>query len=84
MSEHNTKPSPLAGVAAGFGLQLAVGMVVFAGGGYWLDRRRGGGIAFTLAGVGLGLFYIGYECWKLVRLLNEEPTKQTNDGQKRQ
>lgn len=83
MTEHNSRPTPLAGGAAGLGLQLAVGMVVFAGAGYWLDRRRGGGIAFTLAGVGLGLFYIGYECWKLIRALNAEAAQQSDDAKKR-
>ncbi len=62
-----TGPPP----AAGLGLQLAVGMAVFAGGGYWLDRRHGGGVGFTLGGVFLGLVCGGYECWKVFRQLND-------------
>lgn len=55
-------------------------MAVFAGGGFWLDRRRGGGVAFTLAGIGLGLFYGGYEVWKLIRWMNEEADDKQNHG----
>lgn len=53
------------------GTQLAAGMAVFAGLGIYIDKRRGGGQAGTLAGIFLGLFYGGYEVWKLVRSLNE-------------
>lgn len=67
-------PRPGDPPAVGLGLQLAVGMVVFAGGGYWLDRKRGGGVAFTLVGVALGLVYCGYECWKVVRQINPRPS----------
>ncbi|HMP75822.1 MAG TPA: AtpZ/AtpI family protein [Kiritimatiellia bacterium] len=74
-----TGPNP----AAGLGMQLAVGMLVFTGGGYWLDQRRGGGVAFTLVGAGLGLFYVGYEIWKVVRSLNggnrTDTDNKTND-----
>jgi hypothetical protein len=51
------------------GTNLAVGMAVFAAGGYWIDQKRGGGGAFTLAGIFLGLFYGGYEVWKLIKRL---------------
>ena len=54
------------------GLQMAVGMAVFAGGGHWIDQKRGGGNLFTLLGVFLGLFYMGYEVWKLVRDLKDD------------
>lgn len=64
--------------AVGLGMQLAVGMAVFAGGGYWLDRRRGGGVAFTLTGIGLGLFYCGYEVWKVVRELNAKANGESH------
>jgi hypothetical protein len=62
--------------AAGLGLQLAVGMAVFVGGGFWLDQKRGGGVLFTLLGAGLGLFYCGYEIWKLARTLNGKGERQ--------
>jgi hypothetical protein len=56
---------------AGVGFELAVGMAVFAFGGYWLDRRRGTGQFWTLVGAGLGLVYIAYEVWKLMRSVND-------------
>jgi len=63
------------------GTQFTVAMVLFAGGGWWLDRRRGGGVAFTLAGVFVALAYGGYEVWKIVRLLQGEASrKRTGDG----
>lgn len=67
---------PAAGAAVGFGIQFAVGMALFSWLGWKLDQRRGGGQAFTLLGVFLGLGYGGYELWKLIRLLNAE----TGDG----
>jgi F0F1-type ATP synthase assembly protein I len=54
------------------GLNMAAGMVVFAGIGYWLDQRYGGDSGgWLLAGIFLGLFYGGYEVWKAIRLLNQ-------------
>ncbi len=70
------RPSSALGAAVGLGSQLAVGMAVFAGLGWWVDRRRGGGVAFTLAGVFLGLFYSGYEVWKVVRALQQESDEE--------
>jgi hypothetical protein len=66
--------------AVGLGLQLAVGLAVFAGGGFWLDQKRGGGVLFTLLGAGLGLFYCGYELWKLARGVNA-PARRGSDKQ---
>ena len=66
--------------AVNLGTQLAAGMAVFAGLGYWLDRRRGGGVAFTLAGVGLALLYGGYEVWKVVRMLQKETPERPASG----
>lgn len=64
--------SPALASALNLGLQLAAGMFFFAGIGYAVDHRRGGGVAFTLAGVFLGLLYGAYEVWKVVRLLQKE------------
>ena len=49
------------------GLNLAVGMALFSVIGYRLDKRRGGGIFWTLCGTVLGLAYGAYEVWKIVR-----------------
>ena len=54
------------------GLNLAVGMGVCVYGGYFLDQKTGGGQIWTLVGTGLGLFYCGYEIWKLLQELNKK------------
>jgi len=55
------------GMNVTLGIQLALSWVIFIGGGVWLDRRRGGGLAFTLLGLVLGLTFLGYEVWKIIR-----------------
>jgi hypothetical protein len=52
------------------GLDLAIGMAVFTAAGYYMDRRRGGGGAWTLCGMVLGLLYGAYEVWRVARRLN--------------
>lgn len=59
-------------MALGLGSQLLAGMVIFTWLGWWVDGKRGGGSAWTLTGIFLGLLYGGYEVWKLVRVLNRE------------
>ncbi|MCA8924162.1 MAG: AtpZ/AtpI family protein [Planctomycetes bacterium] len=47
-----------------FGLQFAISIVVFTGGGYWLDSTVGSLPAFTLVGAFLGFgfgFYMLYQ-----------------------
>ena len=39
--------------------------------GYLLDEKWGGSV-WTFTGMFLGLFYCGYEIWKLVKKSNEE------------
>ncbi len=58
------------------GLNMLAGMVVFTWLGYWLDNQRGGGRGWTLTGMFLGLFYCGYEVWKLVRRGEEDNKKK--------
>ena len=53
------------------GLNMLGGMIVFSGIGYFLDQKRGGGVALTLSGMFLGLFYCGYEVWKVIHRLTE-------------
>jgi F0F1-type ATP synthase assembly protein I len=57
--------------ALSLGMNFAVGMAVFAAGGWWIDQKRGGGEAFTLAGIFLGLLYGAYEVWKTVKALEK-------------
>jgi hypothetical protein len=63
---------PLAASAIALGTQLVVGMTAFSLLGWYIDRRRGGGLACTLAGIFLGLFYCGYEVWKVIRRIQEQ------------
>ena len=58
-------------------------MAIFTALGWWIDKWRGGGQACTLAGIFLGLFYGGYELWKIVRELQREDSKPKNDGLKK-
>lgn len=49
------------------GLNIVAGFIVFTFIGYKIDEKRGKGSLFTLLGMFLGLFYCGYEIWKLIR-----------------
>ena len=49
------------------GFNMAAGMGIFTYIGYKIDEKTGGGQGWTLAGIFMGLFYCGYEVWKLVR-----------------
>ena len=67
--------------AISLGTQLMAGMVIFAGLGIWFDHRFETGRAGTLAGIFLGLFYGGYEVWKLVARINaSEQSKSGGNG----
>mgnify|MGYP003594280061 CR=1 FL=1 len=68
------------GTAISLGLNMAVGVVVFTLAGYWVDQKRGGGKAWTLCGIFLGLFYGAYEVWKVVRRINREAAEQKGHG----
>jgi len=64
------------GAAINLGLNMAVGVAVFTAVGYYVDQRFGGGRAFTLCGIFLGLLYGAYEVWKVVRQINEAAEEQ--------
>lgn len=53
--------------AMSLGSTMVVGVVLFTYLGYLIDKKRGTGQTWTLVGIFLGLFYCGYEVWKLVR-----------------
>jgi len=67
------------GSVTGLGLDMAVGMAVFAFLGYWVDYKRDTGPFWTLWGVFLGLAYCAYEVWKVVRLIDTEPARKDPD-----
>ena len=60
------------------GTQFAAGMAVLASIGWWLDKRRGGGLVFTLCGMFAGLLYGAYETWQTVRAINERAAAGRN------
>ncbi len=76
----NNRIPPGAQAAIGLGYSFAAGIIVFAGLGYWFDRKRGEDkVLFTILGLFLGLFYGGYETWKIVRSLQGEPSSDRTD-----
>jgi hypothetical protein len=86
LPEHPPPPEPrrTIGAAISFGTNFTGGMLVFALGGRYLDRRWPSGWSWTLTGMFLGLAYGAYELWKLVRQLNEiEARKQAAPDSKR-
>ncbi len=67
--EYNNKYGP----ALALGTNIAAGMVLCSLGGYYLDKKIGNDSSYlTLSGMFLGLFYSGYEVWKVVRNLNQK------------
>ncbi len=62
------------------GYQLLAAMILFVGGGYWLDQKGGGGHLWTLVGIGFAFVYGGYEVWKLVKQLEKEDENRTASG----
>jgi hypothetical protein len=53
------------------GLNLAVGFCAFIILGYFIDRKLGTNF-WIFIGIFLGLFYCGYEFWKLIRQANNK------------
>ncbi len=53
--------------AISLGMTMAVGVAFFTYVGYQIDKKTGGGQTWTLVGIFVGLFYCGYEVWKIVR-----------------
>ena len=74
-----------AGQASALGTNLVVGMGLFTFIGYYIDRKHGGGIFWTLVGMFLGLIYGAYEFWIVVRMLNraDDDHHGTGNGKKK-
>ena len=68
------------GSAIALGTNMAAGMALFTFLGYKLDQYRGQGRAGTLAGMLLGLFYGGYEVWKLVRQMQVDAREEAAEA----
>ena len=52
---------------ANLGISLAVGIIVFVYGGYWLGKKLGYEQIGVVVGVVLGLAYTVYEIWKIIK-----------------
>jgi F0F1-type ATP synthase assembly protein I len=61
------------GPALSLGTTMAAGMLLFAGLGYWIDAKRGGGRLWTICGLLLGFVFGMYEMWKAARDLGNGP-----------
>jgi len=76
------RPKNLPGIT--LGINIAVGMALFTITGNWIDKKLGDQHLWILIGVFLGLFYCGYEIWKLIRRSNNDQKDnidiQTNDN----
>lgn len=57
------------GTATGLGM----GIIVCGLTGYYIDSKLGGDKQYwTLGGIGVGLIYLAYEVWKLVRVTERD------------
>lgn len=63
----------------GLGLQLALGMAFFAGGGYLLDQWLGTLPWLTLLGVVLGLVAVGAKLWQVGQQLQQRKGPPTDN-----
>ena len=57
--------------AVGFGTSFAVGMVLFALVGRWLDGKYEKEHLFTLLGIGVGFLYGAWELYKMIAISKE-------------
>jgi len=61
-----------------FGINIAAGMALFTIIGNWIDKKLGDQHFWIFIGIFLGLFYSGYEIWKLIRQGNNDQNGETN------
>ena len=60
------------------GINIAAGMALFTFAGNWIDKKLGDQHVWILVGIFLGLFYCGYEIWKLIRQSDHDQEENTN------
>lgn len=70
-NDSEKKEQKLARTASSLGMNIAVGMFIFFYIGYRLELKYGQSY-WTLGGIGLGLFYLGYQIWKLIKDINQK------------
>ena len=70
------RPKNIPGIT--LGINIAVGMALFTITGNWIDKKLGDQHLWILIGVFLGLFYCGYEIWKLIRRSDKDQKDNTD------
>ncbi len=68
-----------AGPLLGLGMQMALTMAMFAGGGFWIDSRFDTMPWFTLAGAVAGVALLAFYLYRLIRELNEKNRRSKGD-----
>lgn len=78
--------SPYALAAIDFGYTLLASVLIYGGGGYWLDKNKGTSPWFMLAGIGLGLAVGFNSLFKRLALLErkEKARRSSGNGNDRQ
>lgn len=71
------RPKNIPGIS--LGINIAVGMALFTIIGNWIDKKLGDQHLWILVGMFLGLFYCGYEIWKLIRQNDHDQENTTNN-----
>ena len=66
--------------AMSLGLNMTVGVIVFAGFGYYWDTHYGRAYNGTLVGIFVGLFLGGYEVWKIVQEWQKTANHNQNEN----
>jgi len=75
---NNDKDQPKNIPSVTLGINIAAGMALFTFTGNWIDKKLGNQHFWILIGIFLGLFYCGYEIWKLIRQSNNDQKDNTN------
>ncbi len=68
-----------AGPLLGLGIQVGLTMVVFAGGGVWLDVKFGTAPLFTLVGAGFAAVSLGLLLARIVKEQNRRSGRRKGD-----
>jgi len=70
------QPRNIPGIS--LGINIAVGMALFTFIGNWIDNKLGDEHFWILVGMFLGIFYSGYEIWKLIRKSSHDQDENIN------
>ena len=74
--KNKDRPKNIPGIT--LGINIAVGMALFTIIGSWIDQKLGDQHLWILVGMFLGLFYCGYEIWKLIRQSHHDQRESTD------